>query len=146
MIGRIYKITSPSTDKIYIGSTTKTLNVRFKSHNKCSSIEIIKYGDSKIELLEELECKDKEELRWKEREYQDRFKESCVNRWRAITSEDEDKKRVSEKNRRWFLNNPEKHKEKCKAYYERNKEKRSEYFKKKYQEKKAAKLAASAIA
>ena len=31
-IGRIYKISSPNTDKIYIGSTIRNLNDRFKQH------------------------------------------------------------------------------------------------------------------
>ena len=32
MIGRIYKITSIKTDKIYIGSTTKSLTERLLKH------------------------------------------------------------------------------------------------------------------
>lgn len=121
MLGRIYKITSPSTDKIYIGSTTLTLNVRFSLHkfNKnCSSIEIMKYGDSQIELLEELEGVDREELLWKERKYQERFKESCVNKMRAIITEDEYKIRCKE----YYDANREAKKIKHKAYREANKE------------------------
>ena len=34
MIGYIYKISSPSTDKIYIGSTIQSLKKRF-IHHKC---------------------------------------------------------------------------------------------------------------
>jgi len=133
MIGRIYKITSPSTDKIYIGSTTKTLSYRFSSHkiNHCSSIEIINYGDSKIELLEEFECQDKDELKWKEREYQERFKENCVNQRRAITTDDE----LLEYRNSY-----------AKSWHKKNKEKRREKRKAKDQEKKAVRLAASVIA
>jgi len=32
--GKIYKIISDSTDKIYIGSTVKTLDERLKEHEK----------------------------------------------------------------------------------------------------------------
>ena len=56
----IYKLTSNQTNNIYIGSTTRNLKVRFNEHysrfNKgyltCSSKELLKYSDGKIELLE----------------------------------------------------------------------------------------------
>ena len=65
--GRIYKIVSESTDKIYIGSTIRTVEERLELHEEqyetwfntsfesgyCSSFEILKYGNYKIELLEE---------------------------------------------------------------------------------------------
>jgi hypothetical protein len=30
--GKIYKLTSSQTDKVYIGSTIRSLNVRFSNH------------------------------------------------------------------------------------------------------------------
>lgn len=53
----IYKIFSPKTDKVYIGSTTTSLKTRFSHHksisNKCRSRLIIDLGDAEITLLEE---------------------------------------------------------------------------------------------
>ena len=56
---KIYKITSPSTEKIYIGSTTQSLSYRLQNHIKIyklyiddntkeysSSNEILAYGDT----------------------------------------------------------------------------------------------------
>ena len=70
--GKIYVIRSPSTDKIYIGSTIeKYLSNRFGGHNrdykcfsngkrnKVSSFELIKLGDSYIELIEAYPCNNK---------------------------------------------------------------------------------------
>jgi hypothetical protein len=74
MKGLIYKIVSDSTDKVYIGSTTQTLQKRLKRHKSSykgylkynneyiSSYELVKYKNCKIELLEEIEFTDKREL------------------------------------------------------------------------------------
>jgi hypothetical protein len=81
--GRIYSIRSPNTDKIYIGSTTMTLAKRIYQHKKrlnCSSIEIINMGDAYIELLENYECKDKNELHRREGELQRQYKDICINK------------------------------------------------------------------
>lgn len=73
--GKIYKITSQCTDKIYIGSTTSPLSIRLSKHkaalelfnsgysnSKVSSFEILKYPDATIELIEEYQCNDNLEL------------------------------------------------------------------------------------
>lgn len=64
--GKIYKISSPSTVNVYIGSTCKTLNERLSQH-KCdykrykngkyhyvTSFEIVKFDDCVINLIEEI--------------------------------------------------------------------------------------------
>jgi hypothetical protein len=65
--GKIYKIVSESTGKIYVGSTKYTLQERLLRHvngyrlwvyndfkrNYCTSFEILKYGNYKIELVED---------------------------------------------------------------------------------------------
>lgn len=64
----IYKITSPNSDIVYVGRTTKTLGQRFTSHlwnykrhlagePRCyySSFKVLECGDSSIELIEETE-------------------------------------------------------------------------------------------
>ena len=65
MKGYIYKITLNSTDRIYIGSTQKSLQTRLSQHeskyniylsgetNYLSSFEILRLGDFDIELIEE---------------------------------------------------------------------------------------------
>lgn len=79
--GKIYKITSPSTKKIYIGSTTKDIERRLIEHKcnykkylkgnfkYCTSYEVIKYQDSKVELIENVNCDNKIDLFEIERKY-----------------------------------------------------------------------------
>ena len=70
--GKIYKITSKKTKKVYIGSTTQHyLSKRMSIHryhhkinysgNASSSI-IIKHNDAKIELIENYPCNNRVEL------------------------------------------------------------------------------------
>jgi hypothetical protein len=91
--GKIYKIISDSTDKIYIGSTVKPLKERLEEHEECyalwvssefesgycTSFEIIKYGDYKIILFEEYPCFCRSELLKKEGCYQLENYSLCVN-------------------------------------------------------------------
>jgi hypothetical protein len=63
----IYKLTSSSTNKEYVGRTKQTLPTRFSKHKynykqyldgkygDCQAKHILKYGDAKIKLLEK--CK-----------------------------------------------------------------------------------------
>ena len=73
--GKIYKIISKLTDKIYIGSTTASLEARFKQHKQkyrdyllnrtkkyISSFEILKCDDAVIILLQNYSCNNKKEL------------------------------------------------------------------------------------
>jgi hypothetical protein len=50
--GKIYKITSPHTSKIYIGSTVQTISIsrigQHKCHRDCTSLGIINAGDATI--------------------------------------------------------------------------------------------------
>lgn len=73
--GKIYAIKSPETDKVYIGSTTQSLNKRFIGHKHdavrnapCKSKEIFQYKDTYIELIENYSCKTIEELHTREAE------------------------------------------------------------------------------
>jgi hypothetical protein len=61
--GKIYKIESPQTDKVYIGSTTQKLCDRMTNHRSslkifdlhkkknCTSFDILRTGDAKIYLI-----------------------------------------------------------------------------------------------
>jgi hypothetical protein len=73
--GKIYTIRSHLTDKIYIGSTCNSLNVRmaqhiynFKKGRNTTSFNLLEYPDAYIELLEVFPCKTKEELNKREGE------------------------------------------------------------------------------
>ena len=69
--GKIYKITNTVDDRIYVGSTTKELKVRFREHacfskiEKYKNIELYKAMNEhgvdkfKIELVENYPCENK---------------------------------------------------------------------------------------
>lgn len=67
---KIYRITSATTDLVYVGATIKSLTRRLQYHyadaardRYCSSIAVIQYGDSVIELIEETDDP-KREAHW----------------------------------------------------------------------------------
>ncbi len=104
--GKIYSIRSHQTEKIYIGSTTQSLAVRFGGHKRsmdCSSKEIIKYADAYIELIELFPCDSKMELNIREGEI---IRErDCVNKnipGRTIAEWREDNKTVIAENRKQY--------------------------------------------
>jgi len=82
--GKIYKIISPHTDKIYIGSTIRDLDLRFNEHIKdckiknLTSSQIFKHGDCEIELIEEYPCDNKKELDTREK-YHIQNSLNCIN-------------------------------------------------------------------
>ena len=91
----VYKLTSQATPKIYIGSTTYPLQVRYKKHrydftefnnrNKqawISSYALLVYPDCKIELIEG--GLDFTTLRQREQFYLDKHKDIVVNKCRAV--------------------------------------------------------------
>ena len=66
---KIYKLTSPNTDLVYVGKTIQALHRRFQKHQSdwsnpnaayCSSQIMIEFGEVSIELIEETENKDRE--------------------------------------------------------------------------------------
>jgi len=90
MRGRIYKITCNATGKCYVGSTTRTLKQRLAVHlctNNCSSREVLANNDFKIELIEEIECETRDELRIRERYWYDQIE--CVNCYLPIITVEE---------------------------------------------------------
>ena len=92
MIGRIYKITSSNTDKIYIGSTSKNLTERLRKHEidyNCfkngkyhyvKSYDVLEKENYKIELLEKIEYETKTELFKREGYYILKYRDICVNK------------------------------------------------------------------
>jgi hypothetical protein len=79
--GKIYKITSPDTDDIYVGSTTQELQRRLYGHESdfkffkkegkryVTSAKILKFDNYSIELIEDVDADSKEELLLRESYY-----------------------------------------------------------------------------
>jgi hypothetical protein len=158
--GKIYVIRSPSTDKIYIGSTIeKYLSGRFSGHNSkykrflngkgnnVLSFEIIKLGNAYIELLELFPCNNKLELHKREGELIRAHKINCVNRsiptrtHKEYCDESKDKfKEYYEKNKEHITKIHKEYREcnkdKMKKYQEQNKEHIRESYKEYYQNNK----------
>jgi hypothetical protein len=72
MIGYIYKISSPSCDEIYVGSTCLPLKLRFALHKTnavgCSARKILQHDDATIECIQEVEIVDKHDIFLKQTE------------------------------------------------------------------------------
>jgi len=112
--GKIYKIVSQTNDDIYIGSTCeKYLSKRLGDHachfrdfvekdkgTYCSSHEIIKNGDYSIILLEAYPCNSKDELRAREREWQEST--SCVNLYKAHRSKEQKDEYNKTRWKKWY--------------------------------------------
>jgi hypothetical protein len=94
--GIIYKISSPNTDKVYIGSTIqKYLSQRKARHNDdyrgfCqgkrqykSSYEILKCGEAIYDMLERFEYDHVSELRQRENEIMRTYKNK-VNKYGSV--------------------------------------------------------------
>lgn len=115
----VYKITSPSTDLVYYGSTIQLLKRRFWNHKNnmtCSSKQILKFGDAKIELLEIVE--DIDQLKSRERFYIENY--PCVN----IQIPERTKQEWTENNKQQVQEyQKEYQKDYQKKYYELNKQK-----------------------
>ena len=82
---KIYKLVSPHTDEIYIGSTVQRLCHRLSGHKRdCregkvnTNKKLFELGEVKIILIEDFPCDRKEELIKRERYYIENF--DCVNK------------------------------------------------------------------
>ena len=90
MLGRIYKLLSSQTSKVYVGSTTLELGRRLNLHksnykrylNKkyhyVTSYELVKYDSCRIELMAEKNFKNKKDMYLLESYYIKR-NPNCVN-------------------------------------------------------------------
>ena len=138
MIGRIYRIISPNTENVYIGSTTLSLAKRFSVHNSkrsCTSQIILDCDEASIELLEEIEVVDKYELRYYENLYIGIYRDIAVNMLSAC----ERKLSNAERWSKYYQKNGEKAREQKKLYIEKNRDKIREQ-KKLYREKNKEKI------
>jgi hypothetical protein len=143
--GKIYKIISSQTNKIYIGSTCKKyLCQRLQDHKSCykqwkknerckiTSFDLLDLGDVEIILLETYSCNSKDELLAKEKYWMEQNKEIIVNKCRPIISKEEKK----EHKKQYYEDNKEEKKEHTKQYYEDNKEQIKEHTKQYYEDNK----------
>jgi len=110
MLCKIYKITSNNTNKIYIGSTTKSLQERLKGHirdykqyfkfwnqmdnngnphccssRKISSRKILMLRDFNIEMIDEFTYQTKEDIHLREQFYINLYSDICVNEGKAFS-------------------------------------------------------------
>ena len=120
--GKIYKLVSSQTDKIYIGSTIQTLKQRKSKHkNKpCRSREITCYEDFDIILIKEYPCNCKKELLREEGDIIKQNLDICVNYQIAGRTKKEHLREVGiEYNKKYNIENREliNEKKRNKKYY-----------------------------
>lgn len=136
--GKIYKITSQQTNKIYIGSSAQNyLSSRMRNHRKAfkswkngngsyvTSFELVKFSDAQIVLIENFSCNSNEELRKREEYHRKKHQSFCVNKLRCYRNKSDDVKK-------WRLNNKDKIKAMDKRKYTKHKgkilESRKQYY------------------
>ena len=129
--GKIYKICSSQTEEIYVGSTTQKLYDRMSSHKrsyKCfingkapysTALEILKYDDCFVVLIENCDVKDKENLHKRECYYITTL-ENTVNKYHPGKRS---KEHLLEMGRYYRSQNLEKARESDRKKYERDREK-----------------------
>ena len=135
---KIYKIVSASSDKIYIGSTTQSLQARLQDHIRhykqylvgkqhyVTSYAIISLGDYSIKLISNHMLENKEQLFLLEGKQIRLYRDVCVNsdipgRTKQEYYED-NKEHLLNKGVQYYLDNKETIKEKIKQYSIINKE------------------------
>ena len=137
----IYKISSPNTKYIYIGSTKHDLITRLNQHIKASkynkkiisSKAIIDAGSPEISLIENIECETKKELFLREGEHIKNNALLCINKAIAgRTFRDDFKEYKKAYLKDYYRANKEKHILRCQAYYKANRENKLLYFKNYY--------------
>lgn len=107
-LGRIYKITSPNSDKFYIGSTFLTVPRRFDQHvfwyeqfvkygvgTKTYAHQVLSLPDCRAELIEEFMCNSRDELRQREAEVFREYRAQVVNKNNPY--DNNDKRRSAQK-------------------------------------------------
>ena len=146
--GKIYKIVSYQTDRVYIGSTIETLSRRMSGHragykrhqagksNYLTSFDILAFGDAEIVLIEVFPCESKGELEARERHWIEQT--SCVNKRIPTRTQKEYNQGVNRENRREYSqryakDNQDHSREQKRQYRQANQEHISDYLKRWYQ-------------
>jgi hypothetical protein len=139
MKGKIYKLTSPNTDMIYIGSTTQKLADRLKGHRndalnpnrvKASSSIMFDYRDVSIHLIRECEC---DNIKIEEQIEMDKYDGKICNHSRAYTSPEMKKEKGKIYRKNYIITDSrkeyQKEYKKKEKYKNQQKEYRKEYIK-----------------
>jgi len=113
-LGKIYKISSPSNNIVYYGSTAqKHISTRIAGHLKdykrylngkqhyISSFKVLECEDYKVELLEDYPCNNNQQLKARERWYIEN--NDCVNKNIPGRTKRESDKQYRENNREEIL-------------------------------------------
>jgi hypothetical protein len=135
---KIYKIIDNTCEKVYIGSTCKTLKQRLAKHvsnykcylkgkyNNVMSFEIIKNGDYDILLVESFPCNFKDELLTRERYWTTKI--NCINKNKpGIYNELGEVEYHKQYHKNYYEENIEDFNEKGKLYRQVNKQKIKQY-------------------
>jgi hypothetical protein len=127
----IYKISSPNTKNIYIGSTKYDLITRLNQHKTASKYTqnltskiIIQAGSPEISLIENIECITKKDLLIREGEHIKNNILLCVNKviaGRTFRADYNEYKKAYKK--KYDIVNRERHQQYFKNYYKNNKRK-----------------------
>ena len=151
--GKIYKLVSDQTDKIYIGSTCEPILCRrlakhrsdFKLYLKgkshyVTSYELVKYNDCKILLLEKYPCESSDELLARESHWIKKFKSKCVNKYIPARTKkqfyEDNAEKIKQRSKQYREEHKETIIENSKDYYAKNKDAIFEKKKQYYQENK----------
>jgi hypothetical protein len=126
--GKVYKIISPHSDKVYIGSTAvPVLAQRMTKHCQnykhwkdgkrryVSSFDIIEAGDAQIILIENFPYDTKDQLLARENHWMQEEKNDIVNRQKAFTG-----LTASEYQKQYYLEHKNKKIEQSQQNYEKN--------------------------
>ena len=144
-MGIIYKISSPHTEKVYIGSTICTLKKRLQGHKAnykmymngkyhfVTSFEVIKLGDTVIEELEKLENITLVELHHREG-YLIKNTNNAINQVIPGRTKHEYYEDTIETQKIKFKTYRENNKDQIKQYRDNNKDILNEYKREKYKE------------
>lgn len=138
--GKIYKIISSQSDKMYIGSTvSKYLCERMGQHKyafvhknvkKCRANEIVQYDDAKIVLIENYPCKSRDELLQREQFWIDQHQNDCLNAHKAwkgpMSTQDYHKQKYERKKSEISLKSKERYAKNCEAIKQKAKEYRAQ--------------------
>jgi hypothetical protein len=146
-MAKVYKITSPQTNKIYIGGTCLPLNQRLERHktmykrhtngkSKAHTYanDILQHDDCTIELIETFPCTNRKELSVRERYYIEQNKENCINKVIPSRKQSEWKETNKDKIKEYYKNSREKLLKYRKEYYQKNKNKISQISAQHYQD------------
>ena len=151
--GKIYTIKHPEDDKVYVGSTIKSLKHRFYRHKEGINCSLYKYVNGnfdgwEIKLYEDYPCKNKYELQKREgdiirqletinkqiagrtkKEYHEDNRDNILEQKKVYYEANKDK--LAEQKKQNYENNKDKLVEQSKQYRQANKEKIAERRKQK---------------